>query len=155
VSNKTRGWQVRYGNHPHPLFSDHVNVADGTEKAFKKAIHELIQRMNTYPSPTPLKNKPQMNKKAKLPDGIHGPFWIPRKNRINEECRYSVDFPIFGLGKAKVKHIYIGTTTTYTEQRRRAKLKVAIEVRNKAKEAYHTLANNNKLELAMLLEKMI
>jgi len=146
---------VRYGNRPHPLLSDHVNIADGTEKAFKKAIHELIQRMNKYPSPTPLKNKSQTNKKTKLPDGIHGPFWVPRINRINEECHYTVDTPIFGLGKAKVKHIYIGTTTTYTEQRRMAKLKVAIEVRNKAKEVYHTAANNSKYELARLLEKMI
>ena len=123
------GWQVRYGNGKHKLFSDHSNDGSGASASLRAAKKELAKRIAKLAAPTGLRTDTASWKANDLPVGISGPAEVIRKGRKVIEYYYQVTYPVVGRTPVNRK-IYIGTENTYTEEKREAALARAVSIRD-------------------------
>jgi hypothetical protein len=129
-SPSTHGWQVRYQGSR--LFSDGPSA--DAQLSLKKALLELMTRMNSLPAPPALNRGPSAHKTSDLPSGISGPIVRQRVGRAFT-AELSVLLPRFGQ-RAQLKKIHIGSPNTYTEDKYRAALEKGVAMRKQATERY-------------------
>lgn len=145
----THGWQLRYGRAT-KMFSDHTNDGSGAKAALELATTELLRRIDKLPAPSGLQRTANANKTSDLPVGISGPIVRQRKDGAVRDCSLSVSLPRFGLSPRK-STIYIGNENTFTMARYHAALDRAIEMRQKAAQAYQAAATKAKRAEARVL----
>jgi hypothetical protein len=138
----THGWQLRYGGAT-KMFSDHTNDGSGAKSALSLATDELLRRIEKLPAPSGLQRQANVNKTTDLPVGISGPIVRHRKNSAVRDCSLSVSLPRFGQ-KPRKSTIYIGNENTFTMARYHDAVARAVEMRNKAEQAYQAAATKAK-----------
>jgi hypothetical protein len=136
------GWQVRYGESK--LFTDPTKDSSGARISLRNARGELVRRIKSLSAPTGLRKKILSAKILKsIPLGISSPRKFKRKGRRYAEISFQVTIPRFGE-KPKMKTVYIATENSFTQKRFNAALQKAIDIRNKAVDAYKRAATEDK-----------
>ncbi len=136
----THGWQLRYGETT-TFFGDSSSDGSGAAASLAAATKELMQRIHAIDAPTGLRKQNWRFKKSDTPTGISGPLSRPaRKGSKILQYEYGVSIPRFGQ-KSTTKSVYIGTENTMTSEKAEIALAKAIEIRNKAVQAYQEAKN--------------
>jgi hypothetical protein len=133
-SKSTHGWQVRHQGSK--FFSD--GQYGDPKPSLVNAMHELLARITSVPTPSTLNQRPSANKTTDLPPGISGPIVRERAGRPMI-AELSVLLPRFGR-KAEHKKIYIGSENTYTADKYREALAKSIDIRTQAIDRYERAA---------------
>ena len=146
-SNKTHGWQLRYGKWM--LFSDHSNDGTGAAEALVAATAELAKRISRLPAPTGLRTDVNAGKTSDMPVGVSGPITRRRKGHSALQYYLQVNFPIPG-GKPVNRSVYIATENTLTPDKYQAAIAKAIAIRETGVRKFKLATTKAKREQAGL-----
>ncbi len=149
-SQRTHGWQLRYGKWM--MFSDHANDGSGAKASLAAAKQELLKRIDALHAPTGLRTDIMSWKSSALPVGISGPVKSVRAGRRTVEFNYLISTPRFEE-KTTTRKVYIGTENTITDKRLSAALAKAIEIRKEVVRDFQDEKTHAKRKLSRKREK--
>ena len=132
-SQKTHGWQLRYGRGKEKtdMFSDFTSDGSGAAASLAKAVEALKQRINQLPAPNGFRSTSTIRKTTDLPVGVSGPQERLRKGKTIPYYSFQVSIPLPSGGSTN-KSVYIGTATTINDERIESARVKAIAIREHA-----------------------